>query len=86
MFSFFRRRRQKVMSRKAYYLMQTIFWLYTIGWFSSWWFLYTRLAYLPMLLKAFIAIALLLVTPALRDLFFSYDSYEQQASEASGRN
>lgn len=70
-------KRKESLSRKQYWLRNAIWWIYTIIWliilFSIWYFWNTTFWY-----KLIVNFILILGTPALSDLFKSYDKYKKE--------
>ncbi len=70
--------RARLLSRRGFHIFQVALWIYAGVWLSVGWLVYASKLYL--LVKVVIAFALILLTPAISDLFLSYDKYQDEHS------
>lgn len=71
---------KRILSKRNYYIFLLGFWVYAIVWLAIHYYMYL-VWQAPLYYKGLIEIVLLLVAPALSDLFCSYSSYLKETKQ-----
>jgi hypothetical protein len=73
----------KLRSRRSYWIIQLISWMFTILWLVVFGYLYLRWDQLPGYAKWGLLALLILTTPDYADLFQSYETYKRRWTETN---
>ena len=66
---------QQPLSAGAFWVWQTVFWIYTVLWSAACWWVFYRW-HGSLVARAAVAVVLIVGTPALGDLLMSYRAYQ----------